>query len=100
MTVAPRKGKVGLGRMVLPDGKCTLKRQKDRYDTKSKAEAAMAQVNRSLQNYPESAKIKRVYKCPSEGCGGWHLTSREKFDAQQSRMFYLQRNPQEGSAPS
>lgn len=80
-------------KVVIPDGKCTLhRRQKDRYDTEAKALAAMQRINHQRQNHPESRKIKRVYLCPEETCGGWHLTSRTEFDEEQARMIHNRKN--------
>lgn len=82
-----------LDSMIIPDGKCTLhRRQKDRYDTKAKAKEAMAQINHQRKNFPDSRKIKRVYLCPAETCGGWHLTSREAYDEEQARMIFERKN--------
>lgn len=80
-------------KVIIPDGKCTLhRRQKDRYDTEEKALAAMRSINRQRANHPESRKIKRVYLCPEETCGGWHLTSRTEFDEEQARMIHNRKN--------
>lgn len=79
--------------IVIPDGKCTLhRRQKDRYATEEKAITAARAINKQRRNHPESHKIQRVYPCPEETCGGWHLTSRTEFDEEQARMIHNRKN--------
>lgn len=89
---------MSLDYMVVPDGKCVLRRSKDRYDTEAKALKALKQVRAKRRFQPESRVEKRVYECPSKECGGWHLSSRSEFDEQQARLLFEQRNPQEGTS--
>lgn len=87
-----------LDHIVVPDGKCTLRRSKDRYETETKALRALKQVRAKRRFQPESRTEKRVYECPAEECGGWHLSSRSEFDERQATLLFEQRNPQEEEA--
>lgn len=90
---APPRVHLPLQNLVVPDGKCPLRRGKDRYETREKAQAAMRRINQSLALASDSRKIKRVYQCPEETCLGWHLTSREEYDEETARRLYEMRNP-------
>lgn len=66
--------------LVVPDGHCTFRVRKARFETKAKAEAALRQAQKKREALGSGHVEKRVYKCPEGGCGGWHLTSHEEYD--------------------
>lgn len=74
--------RIALEDIVMPDGQCHLNKRKPKamFATKEKAERALRQAQ-AKRAYTGSGHVeKRVYRCPPEGCGGWHLSSREQFD--------------------
>lgn len=73
---------------VLPiSGRCPGPRRRLRYETQEVALKALEQVRRDrrLKGHPESSIEKRAYECEITGCGGWHLTSRERFEPRPRR---------------
>lgn len=77
----PLKRPVTAMKLTKVAGRCPGPKRRFRYETKPDAEQALAVVRRERQakGHPESSIEKRVYECELNGCGGWHLTSREAF---------------------
>lgn len=84
VTEQPR---VRVEELVLPDGQCLVnpRRPKARFETKDKAEKALAQAQRERARRGSTHVEKRVYRCLKGGCDGWHLTSRESYQQMPKR---------------
>lgn len=78
----PEQPRVKLESLVLPDGKCPRpgRRPKARFLTEEKAKRALRQAQLQRSRVGSGHVEKRYYKCPEEGCGGYHLTSRETYE--------------------
>ena len=77
--------------LVLPDGRCPGYRGKVGYQTEAKASEALKQVRHARRFQPETSVERRVYECPIDDCGLWHLSKREEYDAEQAKRLYNQR---------
>lgn len=73
-----------LSQMVLPAGRCYYKSKYGKliFKTEDDAKTALkhAQTKRKRYQSNNGHVETRYYPCPEGGCGGFHLTSRERFE--------------------
>lgn len=68
--------------LIIPDGVCNFQgRKKARFATEERAATALRQAQHNRARRGSGHVEKRYYPCPEGGCGGFHLTSRETYDA-------------------
>lgn len=71
--------------LVLPDGMCMANPRKPKayFLGEDKAQRALEQAQRARARMGSGHVEKRYYRCdhPVRPCGGFHLTSREDYDA-------------------
>lgn len=75
--------RVPVEQMIIPDGHCPgarSRRPKARFATAEKAKAALEQAQQQRRRTGSTHVEKRYYKCPADGCDGYHLSSREEYD--------------------
>lgn len=77
--------RIPVDELVIPDGMCMANPRKPKafFSTETKARKALEQAQRVRARMGSGHVEKRYYKCdhPVRNCGGYHLTSRESYDA-------------------
>lgn len=68
-------------RLIVPTGKCFFRSRRGKliFPDEAAARKALQQAKAARQRAGSPYAERRVYACPTGGCDGWHLTSRETY---------------------
>jgi len=78
----PDRARDPLDQLVLPVGRCFFKSRKGKltFATEADAEKALKQAAAKREHQLNGHVESRFYPCPPDGCGGFHLTSRDEYE--------------------